>query len=191
MGLGILAQHSVVVLGTVSSLVMEHLGLLGLADSGHAGLFIALTGLDASTASEKVLGVVASPDERLDQLAAMSKSRQVVPATFQIAYLPGLSTEAGKGLGSRLLGGVRDCDALMMVVRADEGHAYRPRVFCPLVTLWGWLSQSLSQDKSLSEAVSRIVAHGVAAGCSALTGGYSKARQRFPEQTMVRMAKET
>ncbi|CAB4717070.1 unannotated protein [freshwater metagenome] len=122
MGLGILAQHSVVVLGTVSSLVMEHLGLLGLADSGHAGLFIALTGLDASTASEKVLGVVASPDERLDQLAAMSKSRQVVPATFQIAYLPGLSTEAGKGLGSRLLGGVRDCDALMMVVRADEGH---------------------------------------------------------------------
>lgn len=74
---------------------------------------------------------------------------------------------------------------------ADEGHAYRPRVFCPLVTLWGWLSQSLSQDKSLSEAVSRIVAHGVAAGCSALTGGYSKARQRFPEQTMVRMAKET
>ena len=79
-------------------------------------------------------------------------------------------------------------------VLADEGHAYRPRVFCPLVTLWGWLSQSLSQDKSLSEAVSRIVAHRVAAGlpaCSALTGGYSKARERFPEQTMVRMARET
>ena len=82
----------------------------------------------------------------------------------------------------------------VLSVLADEGHAYRPRVFCPLVTLWGWLSQSLSQDKSLSEAVSRIVAHRVAAGlpaCSALTGGYSKARERFPEQTMVRMAKET
>ncbi len=107
---------------TVFSLPMDHLGLLGLADSGHAGLFAALTGLDASIASEKVLGVVAIPDERLNQLAAMSSSRNVVPATFQIAYIPGLSTEAGKGLGSRLLGGVRDCDALMMVVRADAGH---------------------------------------------------------------------
>jgi hypothetical protein len=33
-----------------------------------------------------------------------------------------------------------------------------------LVTLWGWLSQCLSQDKSLREAVSRIVAHRVASG---------------------------
>ena len=49
----------------------------------------------------------------------------------------------------------------VLSVLADEGHVYRPRVFCPLVTLWGWLSQSLSQDKSLSEAVSRIVAHRV------------------------------
>ena len=52
---------------------------------------------------------------------------------------------------------------------------------------------NLSQDKSLNEAVSRIVAHRVAAGlpaCSALTGGYSQARERFPEATMTRMAKE-
>jgi ribosome-binding ATPase YchF (GTP1/OBG family) len=46
----------------------------------------------------------------------------VVPATFQIAYLPGLSTEAGKGLGSRLLGSLRDSDALMLVVRATDGN---------------------------------------------------------------------
>ncbi len=117
-----LPEHSGVPPDTVFSLPMDHLGLLGLADSGHAGLFAALTGLDASIASEKVLGVVAIPDERLNQLAEMSSSRNVVPATFQIAYIPGLSTEAGKGLGSRLLGGVRDCDALMMVVRADAGH---------------------------------------------------------------------
>ena len=101
---------------------MEHLGVLGLADSGHASLFAALTGLDATTASERLLGVVAIPDDRLDALARMSESKQVVPATLQLAYLPGLSTEAGKGLGSRLLGSVRDCDALMLVVRADDGH---------------------------------------------------------------------
>jgi GTP-binding protein YchF len=62
------------------------------------------------------------PDPRLDQLAAMSSSKKVVPATFEIVFLPGLSTEAGKGLGSRLLGTLRDCDAIMLVVRADDGH---------------------------------------------------------------------
>jgi ribosome-binding ATPase len=101
---------------------MEHLGLLGLADSGHAALFAALTGHDASTASDRLLGVVAIPDARLERLAVMSASKKVVPATLQLAYLPGLSTEAGKGLGSRLLGSVRDSDALMLVVRADDGH---------------------------------------------------------------------
>jgi len=101
---------------------MEHLGLVGLGDSGHAQLFSALTGLDASTASDRLLGVVHLPDERLDALAAMSASKKVVPATFRIAFVPGLSTEAGKGLGSRLLGTLRDCDALMIVVRGDAGH---------------------------------------------------------------------
>ena len=101
---------------------MEHLGLLGLADSGHAALFAALTGHDAATASDRLLGVVAIPDERLQRLATMSASKQVVPATLQLAYLPGLSTEPGKGLGSRLLGSVRDCDALMLVVRTDAEH---------------------------------------------------------------------
>jgi GTP-binding protein YchF len=101
---------------------MEHLGLVGLGDSGHAQLFTALTGLDASSASDRLLGVVHLPDERLDALAKMSSSKKVVPATFQIAFVPGLSTEAGKGLGSRLLGTLRDCDALMIMVRGDADH---------------------------------------------------------------------
>lgn len=101
---------------------MEHLGLVGLSDSGHAGLFRALTGMDVDLASDRVLGVVHLPDHRLDALAAMSESKKTVYATFQIAYLPGLSTEAGKGLGSRLLGSLRDCDALMLLVRAADGN---------------------------------------------------------------------
>jgi GTP-binding protein YchF len=101
---------------------VEHLGLVGLPDSGHAGLFCALTGLDVDHASDRVLGVVQLPDHRLDRLAAMSKSRKTVYATFQIAYLPALATEAGKGLGSRLLGSLRDADALMLVVRASDGN---------------------------------------------------------------------
>jgi GTP-binding protein YchF len=101
---------------------VEHLGVVGLADSGHGQLFTALTGVDAQLASDRLLGVVHIPDERLDALAEMSESKKVVPATFQIAFLPGLSTEPGKGLGSRLLGSLRDCDALMLVVRAADGN---------------------------------------------------------------------
>ena len=74
-----------------------------------------------------------------------------------------------------------------------EGHQYRQRVFCPLVTLWAWLSQSLSQDKSLNEAVSRILANRVANGlsaCSASSASYSVARSRFPLPVMKRMATE-
>ena len=75
----------------------------------------------------------------------------------------------------------------------NDGHRYRSRLYCPLVTLWGWLSQCLSQDKSLNETVSRILAHRVATGlppCSASSAAYTKARTRFPESVMVRMAKE-
>lgn len=81
----------------------------------------------------------------------------------------------------------------VLSVLESEGHAYRSRVFCPLVTLWGWLSQCLSQDKSLNETVSRILAHRVTVGlpaCSASSASYSNARARFPESVMVRMAKE-
>ena len=78
-------------------------------------------------------------------------------------------------------------------VLESEGHEYRQRVFCPLVTLWAWLSQSLSQDKSLNEAVSRILAHRVATGlpaCSASSASYSDARGRFPLSVMERMMRE-
>ena len=78
-------------------------------------------------------------------------------------------------------------------VLEDEGHKYRQRVFCPLVTLWAWLSQSLSQDKSLNEAVSRIVAFRVTSGlpaCSASSASYSDARVRFPLPVLSRLAKD-
>jgi hypothetical protein len=82
----------------------------------------------------------------------------------------------------------------VLAVLESEGHKYRQRTFCPLVTLWAWLSQCLSQDKSLNEAVSRIVAHRVTTGlpvCSASSASYSDARGRFPLPVMRRLAKET
>ena len=81
----------------------------------------------------------------------------------------------------------------VLSVLEDEGHEYRQGVFCPLVTLWGWLSQSLSQDKSLNEAVTRILANRVATGlpvCSASSASYSNARGRFQLSVMKRLAME-
>lgn len=81
----------------------------------------------------------------------------------------------------------------VLSVLEDEGHAYRQRVFCPLVTLWAWLSQCLSQDKSLNEAVMRVMANRVMTGlpaCGATSSSYSEARGRFPLPVLERLAKE-
>src|SRR5215207_1203170 len=101
---------------------MEHLGLVGPPDSGHAQLFSALTGLDTPAGFETTKGVAPLPDDRVDRLAEMSKSRKRVHATFEIDFIPGLAPggKPGEGLGSRLLGSIRDCDAILAVVRADD-----------------------------------------------------------------------
>jgi GTP-binding protein YchF len=101
---------------------MEHLGLVGLPDSGHAQLFSALTGLDTPTGFEPTKGVAPLPDDRVDRLAEMSQSKKRVHATFEIDFIPGLAPggKAGEGLGSRLLGELRDSDAILTVVRAGD-----------------------------------------------------------------------
>jgi GTP-binding protein YchF len=101
---------------------MEHLGLVGLPDSGHAQLFSALTGLDTPTGFETTKGVAPLPDDRVDRLAEMSKSKKLVHASFEIDFIPGLAPggKAGEGLGRRLLGSIRDCDAILAVLRADD-----------------------------------------------------------------------
>src|SRR3981081_3344594 len=105
---------------------MEHLGLVGLPDSGHAQLFSALTGLDTPTGFEPTKGIAPLPDDRLERLADMSESKKRVHATFEIDFIPGLAPggKPGEGLGSRLLGSLRDCAALPPAARA--GHEARP-----------------------------------------------------------------
>ena len=59
---------------------MENLGLVGFTGAGANRLFSALTGLPAPSEYEAAVGVATVPDERLDRLAAMSKSKKVVHA---------------------------------------------------------------------------------------------------------------
>ena len=61
------------------------------------------------------------------------------------------------------------------------------RIYSPLVTLWVFLGQVLSQDHSCRAAVARLIAHRVSRGqrpCSAETGAYCQARKRLPGRVL-------
>jgi hypothetical protein len=68
------------------------------------------------------------------------------------------------------------------------------RIYSPLITLWVFLSQVLSQDHSCRAAVARLIARRVSRGqcpCSAETGGYCQARKRLPEEFFAEVARQT
>jgi GTP-binding protein YchF len=107
---------------------MERLGIVGLPNAGKSALFNALTGGGALVAphpfstTETATGVAQVPDPRLGALAEMSRSKKVVPATVAFVDIAGLAAGAssGEGLGNRFLGGIREVDALVLVLRAFE-----------------------------------------------------------------------
>ena len=76
----------------------------------------------------------------------------------------------------------------------EHGFKYRDRVFGPVTTIWGFLSQVLSEDHSCRDTVSRIIAHRAASGlkvCSPNTASYCNARARIPTAVLGRLAKQT
>jgi len=75
-----------------------------------------------------------------------------------------------------------------------HGVQYRDRLFNPSTTIWGFLSQVLSEDHSCRDTVSRIIAHRAAAGLpvgSAHTTSYCNARARLPTGVLRTLAKRT
>ena len=76
----------------------------------------------------------------------------------------------------------------------EHGVAYRDRVFTPTTTIWGFLSQVLSDDHSCRDAVSRIIAHRAASGlrvCSPNPSSYCNARARIPTAVLRTLARQT
>lgn len=76
----------------------------------------------------------------------------------------------------------------------EHGVRYRDRVFNPVTTIWGFLSQVLSEDHSCRDAVSRIIAHRVANDhtvCSPNTASYCKARSRIITNVLSTLARQT
>ncbi len=121
-----MAEETVVHAITLTT--MERLGIVGLPNAGKSALFNALTGGNALVAShpfsttETNVGIARVADGRLDALAEMSKSKKVVHATVELVDIAGLVAGAasGEGLGNRFLAGIREVDAVILVLRAFE-----------------------------------------------------------------------
>ena len=104
------------------------LGIVGLPNVGKSTLFNSLTKAGAESANypfctiDPNVGVVAVPDERLRLLGDLYQSKKITPAVIEFVDIAGLVKGAskGEGLGNQFLANIRECDAIVHVVRCFE-----------------------------------------------------------------------
>jgi len=104
-------------------------GIVGLPNVGKSTLFNALTQTAAAQAAnypfctiEPNVGDVAVPDPRLEKLAAIAKSAEIIPTRITFVDIAGLVRGAskGEGLGNQFLANIREVDAIVHVLRCFE-----------------------------------------------------------------------
>lgn len=103
-------------------------GIVGLPNVGKSTLFNCLSNAKAQSANfpfctiEPNVGVITVPDARLNRLVEMCSPKSVVPATVEIVDIAGLVKGAskGEGLGNKFLANIRECDAILHVLRCFD-----------------------------------------------------------------------
>ncbi len=106
------------------------IGIVGLPNVGKSTLFKILTKNEVNIANypfctiDPNVGIVTVPDERLQKLAAMSKSAKIIPAVVEFYDIAGLVKGAykGEGLGNQFLSHIRETQAIVMVLRCFGGE---------------------------------------------------------------------
>ncbi len=104
------------------------IGIVGMPNVGKSTLFKALTANEVHIANypfatiDPNVGVVSVPDERLDKLASISRSKKIVPAVVEFYDIAGLVKGAnkGEGLGNQFLSHIKDVEAIVQVVRCFQ-----------------------------------------------------------------------